>query len=116
MKSQRIVILGVLAVTEGLLQGCSAVQPAWEAQSYKYGYLNLRAVPTDQVKLHRECAFLYYEMAEVEDFLQKYANIGHSDDWTPLWTATAKRRSADLASRYKQIRCQIRPAAPAKLS
>jgi hypothetical protein len=116
MRSPRIVSLGALAVSAGLLQGCSTAQPAWEAQSYTYRYLNLRAVPTDPATLHRECAFLYYEMAEVEDFLQKYSNIGHSDGWTLEWTAEAWRRSADLASRYKQIRCQIRPAAPAKQS
>ena len=101
--------LAVLAVAAGLVVGCSTAQPAWEAQSRTYSDLNLHAVPTEPAKLHRECAWLYYEMAEIEDFLQINARIGSTDRWTLLWMAEAERGSADLASRYKQIRCQIQP-------
>jgi len=116
MISRPIVPLVVLAITAGLLQGCSTAQKQqspWNAQSYEFSYLNKRVVPTDPVKLHRECAWLHSKMAEIEDFLQKSARITNPDWWNLAWQQEARQRSADLSSRYKQIQCQIRPVVQA---
>jgi len=117
MRSQPIVSLAVLAITAGLLQGCSTAQVTqspWSAQSREASDLNKRAVPTDPVKLLRECAGLHSKMAEIDDFLQKSAKITHPD-WVNLaWQQEARAASGDLASRYEQIRCQIPPAAAPK--
>jgi len=109
MRLRSIVLLAVLAITAGLLHGCRTGQSLWSSQDGQYSDLKNREVPTDSVKLLRECASLHSKMAGIEGSLKKAEKPPHRGNRE--WQEAARARSAVLASRYEQIRCQIPPAA-----
>jgi len=114
MVVRTMALLAALAMASGFLQGCSTTQTSWNSISRRFSDLDLHAVPTDPVKLHKECAWLHSKAQRIKVFLANSAKNSNPDGWDLMWQSEARRRLVDLASRHDQIQCRSAPSLLAK--